>query len=1796
MDQTKTRRIGESNMEVSTSDPGAVPTGISREVPSRDTEMIEVTEVTDVSTRAPAEVSEEPLQPSWDAVQSPVSLANRFSKLRLRKITPSPIRLSPTPPSDAYICADREYRTPLGTPPATHASVTPEAPPATPSPAAVPRRARRTRARSQRSIEIGSTQEEPASIDVPSVAEIDTSVKNEVKTETLSTPPRRRKARISRRSRSVSKKSEMSHQEGATEPITTKIVSSNASASASTRDYPSYPSPPSPTSLLVPSIGLTGTGYTSSPLSISRQGVRTRSVSNTIETIEAQFSALSAPTSPSSPSLATGAASIHPATPTCISPNASSVASKPDTAPPAHTASLDSAPATTSRLTTHSVPHLSTAAATTPTPVVLPASVLTQYLVPALRGILNEGNTCFLNATIQCLQALPLWRRWAQSLSTLPSDCLQAAINRTNMDKTITLAPDTNLASAPCWMSSYCHCECVLCITRYTFECLSLPRLGTEGTAGRSVPVLSIHTLLRYVYMHSKGLFVQYIQGDAQEFLMFFLHSLNQRVEAVLQSHARWLIKNSAGAVEASAALSSAPATTQKEAIGDAANKLDVTSGSNTYDPFDSHDSHAFHAFHEPSPASDAHQNHLSRNPPASSAFLPDLLSPPPTCAPGLLGSFPMPITLFRSVVRHEIQCLHDSCNHKSGSTEANECFSLSFPTNTPGSGGSTTSATTGSTASPSGTSKRRGKGRQRGRGRGRGGIASGVHRDSVSHAEDGETNKRVPTASLDSTTQTNTTISTGTATAGVAIPASPPRNKDLSIDTLLQRHFLPESLDASIGYVCPRDTSVRKPVPASNPSPALAAEDARATSSAVPTTSSDVATVNARATGAMDNAPNLQHTPHQSRKLMYIASPPTTLLLHLKRFAYTVRGISKITQKVRLQPVIDLAPYCSPLSIPTPTKASCSTVPTQLLYELTALVVHKGRSTNSGHYYSFVRIPSQPHEPALRAPTFTTDPVASTATPNTSASVDLRTNIAVPPNGNLGTTTTATSTSQPASLALHVANIPTVERLHTAQITPRFATSDSDVGSGLASVVPASNVNGNLTPVPEALHSPEKPSSNIEGKPETATTKSQGDEMLPNTAAGCVASQVPAPATEEVSKTSEKEEERIRDIFQLLHSHISHFAKVYIEDAAVLDNPMTHSVRITSLDTTSAPPSTIANPIANSPLSSTSSSALGDGVWYCMNDSSVRAVPFAEVQKQSENVYLAFYTPVHLPSVLARQQAYEAIIAQEAKESSQQAPQEAVASLTKKAVDAQKRGRRKASNPAEQREVRESPASEKRTSSSAVQQSDSATHAIPLQKCPPSPDFPLPPVVPRIVPQLPLAHQHASATLLSSQGDFSQTPTFDPPVLPPSPAQMPSCTILPLNRSDLSAGEAAFDEEKTGTLIVLHSHSLEPSGAESSNNKTKGKRDRKHTKKIRNESVVQDQWRTTGPATNSQRTGEEEACFDFVEPNSMPTHVPNPMQSSAPRLKPSFELGAQLVMEHLRSQKDFFPIPSQPLSQDFSGIPFLPSTHSIGASRTPRASRVARNARTASAPSGESGSRFAVQENMPIAVPVVSHKGRRSSRRAKFSNVTGAESGTKHGTADETEVRSASVVTVADSECETNSQLEVDMSVAAPSEKHMQNGTVLTALPILDPAHAEGMSNPAQTQDENASQNIIETPKSHTVGKKRALDMGKSSLQEDQGHRIRPRRSKANYDFPIADSTPVDDESKRVKTKRRNNKRGTRANTSNELVFVDDSQSHDLISDSDSLDSSSLAVSHGGAELCASQFSDSDSGNYSDV
>ncbi len=80
------------------------------------------------------------------------------------------------------------------------------------------------------------------------------------------------------------------------------------------------------------------------------------------------------------------------------------------------------------------------------------------------------------------------------------------------------------------------------------------------------------------------------------------------------------------------------------------------------------------------------------------------------------------------------------------------------------------------------------------------------------------------------------------------------------------------------------------------------------------------------------------------------ITSSPSVLVLHIKRFAQFGLRLKKLNSTVQIQPMLDLAHFCS---VDCPTEAK-SKDKNRILYRLYGVVEHVG-SLHSGHYTAYV-------------------------------------------------------------------------------------------------------------------------------------------------------------------------------------------------------------------------------------------------------------------------------------------------------------------------------------------------------------------------------------------------------------------------------------------------------------------------------------------------------------------------------------------------------------------------------------------------------------------------------------------------------------------------------------------------------------------------------------------------------------------------------------------------------------------------------------------------------------------------
>ncbi|XP_029434584.1 ubiquitin carboxyl-terminal hydrolase 16 [Rhinatrema bivittatum] len=92
------------------------------------------------------------------------------------------------------------------------------------------------------------------------------------------------------------------------------------------------------------------------------------------------------------------------------------------------------------------------------------------------------------------------------------------------------------------------------------------------------------------------------------------------------------------------------------------------------------------------------------------------------------------------------------------------------------------------------------------------------------------------------------------------------------------------------------------------------------------------------------------KHVYTSAIKQMLISLPPPILTLHLKRFQQAGFNLRKVTKHVQFPEVLDLAPFCTLKS------KSVAEGETRVLYSLYGLVEHSG-TMRSGHYTAYVKV-----------------------------------------------------------------------------------------------------------------------------------------------------------------------------------------------------------------------------------------------------------------------------------------------------------------------------------------------------------------------------------------------------------------------------------------------------------------------------------------------------------------------------------------------------------------------------------------------------------------------------------------------------------------------------------------------------------------------------------------------------------------------------------------------------------------------------------------------------------------------
>ena len=111
--------------------------------------------------------------------------------------------------------------------------------------------------------------------------------------------------------------------------------------------------------------------------------------------------------------------------------------------------------------------------------------------------------------------------------------------------------------------------------------------------------------------------------------------------------------------------------------------------------------------------------------------------------------------------------------------------------------------------------------------------------------------------------------------------------------------------------------------------------------------------------------------SPVSTQKQTMFQTLPKHLTFHLKRFKFNVATMKKekLHHRFEFPNELDMSPYISQMSIPSQPNSKTETdtdttnqtlgamnSPTSCRYQLSGVVVHKGKSAYRGHYYSFVR------------------------------------------------------------------------------------------------------------------------------------------------------------------------------------------------------------------------------------------------------------------------------------------------------------------------------------------------------------------------------------------------------------------------------------------------------------------------------------------------------------------------------------------------------------------------------------------------------------------------------------------------------------------------------------------------------------------------------------------------------------------------------------------------------------------------------------------------------------------------
>eukprot|EP00466_Bigelowiella_natans_P010688 jgi/Bigna1/38416/e_gw1.25.82.1 len=113
------------------------------------------------------------------------------------------------------------------------------------------------------------------------------------------------------------------------------------------------------------------------------------------------------------------------------------------------------------------------------------------------------------------------------------------------------------------------------------------------------------------------------------------------------------------------------------------------------------------------------------------------------------------------------------------------------------------------------------------------------------------------------------------------------------------------------------------------------------------PGSSNNLKTNNNNNNNSMRNDGEIVRT--QARRRAMVKDCPETLTIHLKRFAATARGFSKVGKHVSIPLQLDMAPYT------IPKLGKIEDKPEPILYSLSGIVVHSG-GMGGGHYVAYTR------------------------------------------------------------------------------------------------------------------------------------------------------------------------------------------------------------------------------------------------------------------------------------------------------------------------------------------------------------------------------------------------------------------------------------------------------------------------------------------------------------------------------------------------------------------------------------------------------------------------------------------------------------------------------------------------------------------------------------------------------------------------------------------------------------------------------------------------------------------------